>query len=172
MATKKLKAFDIATNAEMRKLLPDSRFQRATLRASRVPQNIRDLIPLAERWGITCDVTRHEVAEGATEAEFKKLRKALDGRHPAIYDFLYSDDKDASEEIAVFSALLTFEMEECDGPGIPSAVDYWYRKYREDPSGAHREKLEKKVKELRAMFKRDLPDYYKKKLSEIDKALR
>jgi len=105
------------------------------LRPEAVPENIRDLVPLAERWGVTCDVTRHDVAGKARDEELAALATALRGRHADIVDFLYSSEPaSSSEEQAAFQAMLVFELEELGGPGIPGWLDWAIRRYREEPS--------------------------------------
>src|SRR6185369_4008066 len=95
-----------------------------------VPPHLRDLIPLAERWGVSCDVTRHDVAEKASKRELESLAAALAGRHDDIVDWLYSfEDTDPPREAAVFQAMLVLELEECDGPGIPGLLKWAYRKH-------------------------------------------
>jgi hypothetical protein len=112
------------------------------IRLSLVPEHIRDLIPLAERWGITCDVTRHDVAAKATDEELANLARRLQGRHDDIVDFLYSADVGGSEsEKAVFQAMLILELEECDGPGIPGLLEWAMRRHQASLTGETRSRL-------------------------------
>ena len=54
-------------------------------------EELHDLIQLAaRRWGISCDVTRHDAAEKASAAELAEVGQLLQGRHPQIYRWLYS----------------------------------------------------------------------------------
>src|SRR5438045_386950 len=81
-----------------------------------VPPHLRDLVPLAERWGVTCDVTRHDVAAKSSTEELKGFKVALAGRHDDIVDWLYSfEGTDRPREAAVFQAMLVLELEECGG---------------------------------------------------------
>lgn len=142
MSDQEIHEFDVATGEQMQDLLPADRFDRLVLHPDRVPPELQDLIPLAERWGVSCDVTRHQVAELATDDELTTISNALRGRHDAIEDFLYSFDiGQYSDESACFQALLVFELEECDGPGIRGELEYRLRKYGEDPTLENRGRL-------------------------------
>lgn len=108
---------------------------RVKLRPGAVPEELRDLIPLAEAWGVRCDVTRHDVAAQATSQEFAAVASTLAGRHDAIVDWLYSfGDTPVSDEAAVFQSLLILELEECDGPGIPGYLEWAWKKHQLAPS--------------------------------------
>src|SRR5262245_12322177 len=111
------------------------------MRAEVVPPVLRDLIPLAERWGVTCDVTRHDVAAKATDAELSEFSERLKGRHDQIVDWLHSGGDELSDERAAFRAMLVLEMEECKGRGIPGLLAWCIRKYREEPSEERRQRL-------------------------------
>ena len=112
------------------------------LRPDHVPEAIRDLVPLAQRWGVTCDVTRHDVAAKAGDEELATLSAALRGRHADIVEFLYSGEVLApTEEQAAFGAMLVFELEELKGPGIPGFLDWAIRRYVEQPSVVRRADL-------------------------------
>ena len=173
MSGEKLKELDVATGAEMRRLLPHDRLRRQVLRPSMVPEPLRDLIPTAERWGVTCDVTRHEVAEHATEAELQEIREALKGRHAAIHDFLYSDQQDDRvPEVSAFQALLVFELEECEGPGIPGELEYWLSKHQQNASPMHRERVESAYHARMAFLTRPSDrKFYEAQLSEAERII-
>ena len=47
------------------------------LDAAKVPEDLRHLVPLAERWGIGDDVDRNAKVDRATPAEREELRSAL-----------------------------------------------------------------------------------------------
>jgi hypothetical protein len=112
------------------------------LRPEAVPENLRDLVPLAERWGVTCDVTRHDVAEKANEEELAALAAALRGRHGEIVDFLYSTEPThQSDEQSAFQAMLVLELEELEGPGIPGWLEWAITRYVQHPSDERREVL-------------------------------
>ncbi len=86
--------------------------RRPRLRGEQVPPHLRDLIPLAERWGIGCDITRHDAGEKATSEELTDLASRLRGRHHSVEDWLYElfeTGDTMSNEAAAFQSLLVFE---------------------------------------------------------------
>jgi hypothetical protein len=73
-----------------------------------VPEQVRVLIPWAERWGIGDDGYRDEAVENATSGELADLLDALAGpAGDAMYDWLAGPAADApvTDEYAAFSAL-------------------------------------------------------------------
>jgi len=114
-----------------------------------VPAELHDLIPLARRWGISCDVTRHDAAEKATGAEIAEVGRILQGRHTQIYRWLYTEVS-VSDEAGAFQSLLVFEMEEADGPGIPGLLDWRVQEFKREPSEQNRELLQAAYKEVQS----------------------
>jgi hypothetical protein len=57
---------------------------------AKVPADLRDLVPLAQRWGIGDDVVRAERFRQATEAERSELRTAFGPRQARITAWLDS----------------------------------------------------------------------------------
>lgn len=55
-----------------------------------VPESLRGLVPLAERWGIGDDVDRARALERATDAEKEQLREAVDEHGAEITRWLDS----------------------------------------------------------------------------------
>jgi hypothetical protein len=55
-----------------------------------VPADLRDLVPLAQRWGIGDDVARSERVQKATDAERSELRAAFGPRQARITAWLDS----------------------------------------------------------------------------------
>jgi hypothetical protein len=79
----------------------------------KVPADLRDLVPLAQRWGIGDDVARSERVQKATEAERSELRAAFGPRQAQITAWLDSFGQGAmSDEAAAFmyTQLATEEM--------------------------------------------------------------
>jgi hypothetical protein len=60
------------------------------LDAAKVPADLRDLVPLAQRWGIGDDVDRSERLQKATAAERSELRAAFGARQARITAWLDS----------------------------------------------------------------------------------
>jgi hypothetical protein len=69
----------------------------------KVPADLQDLVPLAQRWGIGDDVLRSEQVQKATDAERSELRAAFGPRHRRITAWLDSFGQGAMpEEAAAF----------------------------------------------------------------------
>ena len=60
------------------------------LDSAKVPADLRDLVPLAQRWGIGDDVARSERVQKATAAERSELRAAFGPRQARITAWLDS----------------------------------------------------------------------------------
>lgn len=75
----------------------------------RVPPPLRDLIPLAETWGIGDDIIRFDFEQKAPEAAKRELISGLDGRIGEVEEWLRSQPGGAelSEEAAAFMYLLS-----------------------------------------------------------------
>jgi len=145
------------------------------LRQDVVPPNLHDLIPLAGRFGVTCDVTRHDVAAKATDAELDALKEELRGRHEEIWDFLYSipDGAEIPTEVSAFQALLVFELEERQGRGIPGSLTYWLGKCRREPIPEHSRRLAQACEETKSLWMSlgPVPENIAKELKEAQSIL-
>lgn len=77
---------------------------RSRLDPSRVPEGLRELVPLAERWGVGDDVERTEKLGRATPGELEELRAAVGRNGAAITAWLdsYGSGAEMSEEAAAF----------------------------------------------------------------------
>ena len=60
------------------------------LDASKVPEDLRSLVPLAARWGIGDDVDRNAKVDKATDAERAELKNAIDPASTRITAWLDS----------------------------------------------------------------------------------
>lgn len=81
-----------------------------TLDPSRVPPHLRDLVPLAETWGIGDDIIRADFEDKASEAAKRELVGSLAGRVAEIQEWLDRQPAGAaevSEEAAAFMCLLS-----------------------------------------------------------------
>jgi hypothetical protein len=75
----------------------------APLDTDKVPADLRDLVPLAQRWGIGDDVARSERIQKATVAERSELRAAFGPRQARITQWLDSFGQGPmSDEAAAF----------------------------------------------------------------------
>ena len=73
------------------------------LNPQQVPEDLRHLVPLAERWGIGDDVERNEKVDRATPAEREELRTAVDPVHARITAWLDTFGQGTmSDEAAAF----------------------------------------------------------------------
>jgi hypothetical protein len=73
------------------------------LNSGKVPPDLRDLVPLAQRWGIGDDVARSERVQKVTEAERSELRAAFGPRQARITAWLDSFGQGAMpDEAAAF----------------------------------------------------------------------
>jgi hypothetical protein len=136
--------FDIGPAAELQKKYGwyVENWTPLTLDSAIVPKELHDLIPLAARWGISCDITRHDAGEKASAAELAEVGHLLKHRHDQIYDFLYADHGDEiPDEVSAFQALIVFEMEEVDGPGIPGLLEWRIRKFKMSPNAVTKQAL-------------------------------
>ncbi len=149
MMPKDFKEFDIHTNAEWRELgVTAANWVSPIFDPAVVPKELHDLIPLAQRWGIGCDVTRHDAAEKTSEAEIAEIARLLQGRHAQIYRWLYSEGESISAEAHAFQAVLVFEMEEAGGPGIPGLLDWRIQEFKRDPCEENRDLLRSAYEEI------------------------
>jgi len=73
------------------------------LDASKVPEDLRSLVPLAARWGIGDDVDRNAKVDKATDAERAELKNAIDPLSTRITAWLDSFPAGSmSDEAAAF----------------------------------------------------------------------
>jgi hypothetical protein len=73
-----------------------------------IPSNLRELILLAEKWGIEDDIIRDDFEEKATDAEKEELRAQLKGRTKEITDWLdsFSDGREMTTDAGHFMFML------------------------------------------------------------------
>jgi hypothetical protein len=75
---------------------------------SKVPADLQDLIPHAEKWGIGDDLIRGDFQNKATDAEKKALQEALKGRNARITAWL--DEQGAGEMTAEAAVFMYMQM--------------------------------------------------------------
>jgi hypothetical protein len=75
----------------------------------KVPAELRDLVPLAEIWGIGDDIIRFDLVQKASESEQRSLMAGLENRTQAVQAWLGSQppEADLSEEAAAFMYMLS-----------------------------------------------------------------
>lgn len=74
----------------------------------RVPENLCDLIAMAEKWGVGNDIIRSEIEENASDMEKEAFRAKLKGRTKQVTDWLdsYGAEQPMPEEAAHFMYML------------------------------------------------------------------
>lgn len=80
----------------------------ALLDATCVPESLRDLVPLAARWGIADPVAREEMEKEMTGAQACEVRDALHARASGIRSWLGTEPArgECADEAAAFGGLL------------------------------------------------------------------
>jgi hypothetical protein len=79
-----------------------------TLDPARVPHALRQLIPLAEQWGITDDIIRDDVFRQASASDIRRLRKILRENDGELDKWLAGPEassRSPSSEYIAFSAM-------------------------------------------------------------------
>lgn len=78
------------------------------LDASRVPDSVRALLPLAERWGVADDTAREALAEAASVDELRELKAAVLQFDDELDEWLGGPESrcvPSSKEYVAFSAM-------------------------------------------------------------------
>jgi hypothetical protein len=81
---------------------------RDELDVKEVPQNLKDLVPIAYKWGVGDDVARSRVEEAASDDEKQAFRDALTGRTKQVVEWLdsFSDHRVHPGAFSNFSYML------------------------------------------------------------------
>jgi len=82
------------------------------LDATKVPEELRPLVPLAERWGIGDDVDRNAKVDRATPEERTELRSALAPLDSRITEWLNSFGQGAMTDEAAAFMYMQLALEE------------------------------------------------------------
>ena len=105
----KLKKGEILPASEMKRKynLTVENYQPLPLNANNIPGQFRDLVPVAQKWGIGDDIIREDLHVKASTEENQSLKSTLDKRTKAINQWLNSFDKgNMTEEAAAFMYML------------------------------------------------------------------
>ena len=93
--------------------LTADRYHPPQLDPGNVPEHLRNLVPLAAKWGIGDDIIRQDFQQKASEEEEQELQDALTGRGEAINEWLdsfsYSGKQMSEEAIAFMYMMLSVE---------------------------------------------------------------
>jgi hypothetical protein len=112
-----------------------------------VPTDLQDLIPWAERFGISCDITRHDLGYKTSQEDKDALSNAIRGRHARINDWLNDSltldgrSRELSEAEYRFLLMCVFELEENGGPGLAGAPEWYVEKQNQRHAQATRERF-------------------------------
>ncbi len=75
---------------------------------SKVPENLHDLIPMAERWGVGDDIIRDDLEEKASKEQKQDFREKMTGRTDDVTAWLDSfSDGIMSDEAGHFMYMLS-----------------------------------------------------------------
>jgi hypothetical protein len=81
---------------------------RIVIRAERVPEGLRHLIPHAELWGVEDDLIREDMVRHAPPAALRELRTLIKANEHVLEDWLAgpeASNPDPSPEYCAFSAM-------------------------------------------------------------------
>jgi hypothetical protein len=104
--------FVVMSIEEMRKkyYLPDERPVIEPLRPDNVPEGLRCLIPLAERWGINDDILRMDTRRRAAPEELAYLKSVVNHFDDQFDDWLAGPEADDSPPTREYLAFTTMRM--------------------------------------------------------------
>jgi hypothetical protein len=88
------------------------------LNPEQVPEDLRHLVPLAEKWGIGDDVDRNAKVERATPAERSELRAAITPASSSITTWLDSFGKEPMSDEAAAFMYMQLALEEMPADGL------------------------------------------------------
>jgi hypothetical protein len=109
---KEAKLHEIGTHKELQEkynLYAENR-PNIKLDSNNVPENLRDLIPYAEKWGISDDIIRSDFQKKASKEEKLEFKKKISGRVDQINEWLdtsFPTGKEMSDEGAAFMYMLS-----------------------------------------------------------------
>jgi len=88
--------------------LTAERYKPPRLDLEKVPEQLRDLLPLAAKWGIGDDIIRDDFEQKASEDEKQELKNSLSGRTAEVTQWLDSFEagKPMPKEAACFMYML------------------------------------------------------------------
>ena len=86
-------------------------YQPPDLDPNQVPDDLRDLLPIAKKWGIGDDIIRDDMRQKSSTAEKRELINQLEGKTKRINNWLdtFDDDEFTPESTAFLYLLLCHE---------------------------------------------------------------
>ena len=99
--------FEVASAGELRRRYGLTRENRADilLNPADVPEGLRSLIGLAERWGESDDLIREDIVQRATVAELRELVSAVAAADDGLDEWLAGTVIDPTPAYTAFSCL-------------------------------------------------------------------
>jgi hypothetical protein len=90
-------------------------YPRVEIDPAHVPEDLRDLIPIAEEWGIGDDVIRGDYGESASQEQRERFKAALTGRTARVTEWL---DSFGSEPMSEEAGTFIYMLEALDEMGL------------------------------------------------------
>ena len=139
------KPFEIGSEEEFEQLYPGY-FERVTkalapIDPNVVPDDLKRLIPYAEKWGIPDDIVRRRHCSKASPEEAAAFKAALQDTHSLFEEWHYTIPEEPDDEVTEkkvqyaqwrFSSMYVAELEAFNGRGLRGFVE-WFKEY--DPEG-------------------------------------
>jgi len=92
--------------------LTADRYKPPRLDPQKVPENLRDLLPLAAKWGIPDDIIRDDFEQKASDEEKEAFKNSLTGRTAEITQWL--DSFELNEPMSTEAAQFMYMLEALD----------------------------------------------------------
>jgi hypothetical protein len=109
----KMRHGEILTADEMKNKynLTIENYKSPNLDPNQVPDDLRDLLPIAKKWGIGDDIIRDDMRQKSSTAEKRELINKLEGKTKRINNWLdtFDDDEFTPESTAFLYLLLCHE---------------------------------------------------------------
>jgi hypothetical protein len=104
--------FEIMPAGEMRAKYGLTAENRPVIRLdpAKVPERLRTLIPLAERFGVSDDLIRADIVAKTPAAELRAMRAAVEAHDDAFDDWLAGPEADGPEFSAEYIAVSCLRM--------------------------------------------------------------
>jgi hypothetical protein len=108
----KKKPFELQPVGEMRKKYyrPDEEPLVLKLSSENVPEPLRDLIPIAERWGISDDILRLDAVRKASPKEIQELQEIVKQFDDLLDDWLAGREASSPNPTAEYLAFSNMRM--------------------------------------------------------------
>jgi hypothetical protein len=104
--------FEVLPGDEMRRKYysPSEAPPMVRLDPSKVPLPLRELVPLAERWGISDDILREDYVSQASPEDVTALRQAVNSNRRTLNEWLAGPEADSPPFSAEYLAFTHLKM--------------------------------------------------------------